>query len=234
MKDVLPGIRRLAKLIVSAAIVLPYLGVAYAGVAVVLPSDQRTSCGTPMDPVSDGFPCGEVHLGPGLGTIPGIPGVVEQRAAAEFPISGIVGLRNATLVLNAVRVSTYPTLLGEPVIEFRGYEGDGSISASDVSAGVFLFSAPFPNPAAVYSFDVTTFVSEALGHEWSYVGFSLRDVAFGSVIAFIPGASGNGNYLQIAADSVSPIPVPEPSSYALMLAALAMLIVSARHTSSLS
>lgn len=224
------NMRRLLLLLISIGAILLYMGAAHAGVAVVLPSDQQTSCGTPSNPIFS-FPCGEVHLGPGLGTIPGV-GVSEQRAAAEFPIAGIAGLHSAVLVLTATGRSPYPTLQGEPVIEFRGYQGDGPISAFDVSAGTFLFTASFPNHLATYSFDVTTFVSEALDEGWSYVGFSLRDVAFGSHISFNPRQSGNGNYLQIDADFV-PLPsIPEPSSYALMLAGLCILVVSARNLSS--
>lgn len=140
------NMRRLLLLLISIGAILLYMGAAHAGVAVVLPSDQQTSCGTPSNPIFS-FPCGEVHLGPGLGTIPGV-GVSEQRAAAEFPIAGIAGLHSAILVLTATGRSPYSTLQGDPVIEFRGYQGDGSISASDVSAGTFLFAASFPDHLA--------------------------------------------------------------------------------------
>lgn len=226
------NMRRLLLLLISTVAILLYMGTVHAGVAIVLPSDQQTSCGTPSNPIFS-FPCGDAHLGPGLGTIP--PGdsyVVEQRAAAEFPIAGIVGLHSAILVLTATGRSPYPTLQGEPVIEFRGYQGDGSISAFDVSAGTFLFVASFPDHLATYSFDVTNFVSEALDQGWSHVGFSLRDVAFGSSISFSPWRSGNGNFLQIDADLVPLSAIPEPSSYALMLAGLCILVVSARNLSS--
>jgi hypothetical protein len=113
-------------------------------------------------------------LGPALGVVD--DKLIEQRAAIEFPIADIKDLTSASLILNANIGGTGGQ--GVPVIEFYGYRGDGVISFSDVSSGSLLFSKAFPSDGP-YSFDVTTVVASALENGWSYVGFSLRDVAFG-------------------------------------------------------
>ncbi len=185
-----------------ACIALTLQSYGYAATENVLPGDQATSC-------NDVFRCGTPHLGPGLGMV--LHESVEQRAAIEFPIAGIKDLTSASLILNASIGGGYPTLQGVPVIEFYGYRGDGVISYSDVSSGSLLFSKAFPFDGP-YSFDVTRFVAGALDSGWSHVGFSLRDVAFGSSLASV------SNSLTVTAAVI-----PEPEIYMMLMAGLALL-----------
>ena len=183
-----------------ACIALTLQSYGYAATANLSPADEATSC-------NDIFRCGIPHLGPALGIVDNE--LVEQRAAIEFPIADIKDLTDASLILNA-RIGGLAGQ-GVPVIEFYGYRGDGVISFSDVSRGSLLFSEAFPSDGP-YSFDVTTVVAGALENGWSHVGFSLRDVAFGS------GLSSRNNYLTVTAAVI-----PEPETYAMLLAGLGLV-----------
>ena len=213
-RTVLAGIRppfwpdtRLKRLIVAGVAA----GLSAMGQAAVLqlpPAFEITSCGTPSELTRGGFPCGAPALGPGLGEIPGV-GLFEQRAVVEFSLAHIQGPEQAMLALMAAGRSAYPTLQSTPIIEVRGFPGDGLPSQDDLSSGDLLFSAAFQFNGR-YSFDVTPFVAAATRQGWAYVGFGLRDVAFGSDVTF-----HGGNALVITVPGV-----PEPSAALLALAGL--------------
>lgn len=208
-----------------------------SGAITVWPSDQKTTCYTYGGPI-DNY-CGEDGLGPSLTEH---YGGREQRAAVEFPLEGIAGLAVATLGLTANNRSTDAAWLqAVPVIEFRGYQGDGQIALTDFSAGVLLFSSSFLDDGA-YTFDVTSFIAEALAQGWTHVGFSLRNVVWDSYVGFYPATTGyregapGGNYLSMLAEAtprqlpvpMPPPPIPEPSSYALMVLGLIGIGFAAR------
>ena len=197
---------------VAVGIVVALPGASAAASIAVAPGFQVSSCGSPSNLTSGGFPCGLPGLYATLGPFNNT--TLEERGVTEFSLAGLVGVTGAQLSVPLIgRDAPFVGFFANPTILIWGYQGDGVPSPADVSSQtVLLYStSALPAVGSQVQFDVSAFVLSALSNNWSHVGFMVQNTASSSAAYF-----RDPRLLVTTIDPPPPSTVPEPTSMLLL------------------
>ena len=104
--------------------------------------------------------------------------VIDRRGVMEFDLSSLAG-RSVRQAFLRLRTSTFTTPDGTFVvpIEIRQYKGNGIVGLTDFHRGSFaaslnMRSFTLSNPTV--RVDITKAVRNALSHQWTYLGLTMR------------------------------------------------------------
>lgn len=149
--------------------------------------------------------------------------------AVEFGLSGLPGTATVNSAMLSGLISNNPfdpcpEYCGDRSIQVHGYTGTGTVQLPDFSADNLVGSQVIGTGDYSLSFDVTGFIGGLLGGSHAYAGFVFREDPAGP--NSLMGLSlFNGPTLSIEYSVAAP--VPEPETYALLLAGMGLLGIAA-------
>ena len=139
-----------------------------------------------------------------------------EFAVGALPTGVVVNSATLTGFVSNNPFDPCPEYCGNRSIQVHGYEGTGVVQLANFDTANLLGSRVIGTGGYNLSFDVTSFVTGLLGGGGSYAGFVWREDPAGPN-SLMDLSHLNGPRLTI--DYVV-APVPEPATYALLLAAL--------------